>query len=297
MYKIRKKLLILMAILFAAGNVLSWIFPRDDGYTPSVAAGGETASVEISYEPIFEGAAERFVAHRGYSGYAPENSAAAFELAGKMGFWGIETDISETSDGGFVCMHDETVDRTTDGDGKIGDYTLAAIEELSIDSGNYLRTTQNRKIPTFEEYLSICRRYGCVPVIEIKTIKNYDSFMEVIYNSGLAGRCIITGPIDALKEVRARNGEIPVFVIGYYPEPYSQCLEQIAGVGENRGVLYNYPQVEDYVVTALHNQNVYCGVWSIDDEATAEKYIGYGVDFIVTNELPARLNHMVNSND
>ena len=287
-----------MALFFAVGNVLSWIFPRDDGYVPSIAsAGSEAAASEINYEPLFGETGERFVAHRGYSGYAPENSISAFELAGKMGFWGIETDISETSDGGFVCIHDETVDRTTEGDGEVGEYTLQAIEALSIDSGNYLRTTQNRKIPTFEEYLSICNQYGCVPVIEIKTIKNYDAFMDVIYKSGLAGRCIITGPIEALEEVRTRNSEIPVFVIGYYPEPYSQCLDQIAGIGDNRGVLYNYPQVEEYVVKALHNQNVYCGVWSIDDVETAEAYLGYGVDFIVTNELPARLNHMVNTNE
>lgn len=288
-----------MVLFFAVGRVFSWMYPWDDGYTPSVvnADGGENAAEQIVYESVFGGDAERFVAHRGYSGYAPENSIAAFELAGKMGFWGIETDISETSDGGFVCMHDETVDRTTDGDGKIGDYTLEAIEELSIDSGNYLRTTQNRRIPTFEEYLSICNQYDCVPVIEIKTIFDYDSFMDVIYKSGLAGRCIITGPIDVLREVRARNSEIPLLVIGYYPDPYSRCLEEIAEISENRGVLYNYPQVEEYVVKALHDQHIYCGVWSVDDEETAERYLGYGVDFIVTNELPARLNHMVNTNE
>lgn len=287
-----------MILLFSIGTVLWLVFPPNDGYVPSAAMGQPVgAAEEISDEPLFGSEGAKFVAHRGYSGYAPENSIAAFEFAGSMGFWGIETDISQTIDGKFVCMHDETLDRTTDGDGEVGAYTLEQIEEFTIDSGNYLRTTENLKIPRFEEYLDICRQYGCVAVIEIKTISDYDAFLSVIYESGLENRCIITGTLNDLKEVRARNTTIPVMAIGYYPEPYHELLEQIAEIPDNRGVLYNYPQVEENVVKMLHDQNVYCAVWSVDDTEIAEEYVDYGVDFIVTNKIPARLDHMVNTNE
>lgn len=287
-----------MALIFVLAAVIGHFRkPPSEPTAVELSGAAEPQEAPNIDEPIFGEDTERFVAHRGYSGYAPENSIPAFELAGRMGFWGIETDISETSDGAFVCMHDETLDRMTDGEGEIGDYSFEVLEQYSIDSGNYFRTSENLKIPTFEEYLDICREYGCVPVIEIKDIRNYDAFLEVIQNSGLINRCIITGNIDALKEVRSRNSSIPVMTIGYYPASYTEGLSQIAEIQENRGVLYNYPQVEQYVVETLHNQNVLCAVWSIDETDIAEEYLGYGVDFIVTNEIPARLTHMVNMNE
>ena len=98
------------------------------------------------HQPYFQTAVRNvFVAHRGYSNYAPENSLPAFELAGKIGFWGIETDICETSDGQFVCMHDDTLDRTTNGSGAISDYTLDDLSQFQIDYGNYLDTNENLK--------------------------------------------------------------------------------------------------------------------------------------------------------
>ena len=287
-----------MAALFAVSFGMNIFLPKSDD-TGIAAASSHTSieNQETEQSPqqsssVFGGETERFVAHRGYSGYAPENSLAAFELAGKMGFWGIETDISETIDGYFICMHDDDLDRTTDGGGAVGDYTLSQLEAYNIDAGNYVRTTENLKIPTLEEYLNICKTYGCVGIVEIKGIKNYDAFLSVIDSCGMTDRCVITGGnVEDIQEVHARNASIPVMLIGYYPEPYSQCLTQIADIGENRGVLYNYPQVEQYVVETLHNQNVLCAVWTVDDTETAQKYLGYGVDFIVTNEIPARLSY------
>ena len=227
----------------------------------------------------------------------PKTVFPAFELAGKIGFWGIETDICETSDGQFVCMHDDTLDRTTNGSGAISDYTLDDLSQFQIDYGNYLNTNENLKIPTLEEYLSICSTYGNVPIIEIKNIANYDAFLNTIIASGLETHCIITGAIDDVKEIRARNNIIPVMTIGYTPAPYTDNLEHITEISENRGILYNYPQVDQAAIDILHQQNIFCGVWSVDDTETAQKYIDYGADFIVTNEIPARINHMVNDNE
>ncbi len=89
--------------------------------------------------------------------------------------------------------------------------------------------------------------------------------------------------------------------IGYTPAPYTDNLERITEISENRGILYNYPQVDQAAIDILHQQNIFCGVWSVDDthkkqRCGLQKYIDYGADFIVTNEIPARINHMVNDN-
>ena len=66
----------------------------------------------------------KYIAHRGARSLAPENSTKSFELAGKNGAFGIETDIQATSDGELVCMHDATLDRTTNGKGKVSSKSL-----------------------------------------------------------------------------------------------------------------------------------------------------------------------------
>lgn len=296
MYNVRRKLIILTILLFAAAIVCAKIFPNNEtAQTVSVKNPQQTPNSTIS--PLLSEGGEKFVAHRGYSGYAPENSIPAFELAGRIGFWGIETDIYETTDGQFVCMHDETLDRTTDGEGNVTDYSFEAISRFTIDRGNNLKTNENLKIPSLDEYIEICVRYHCVAVVEIKTIRSYDALLNKIIESGLENRCIITGTIDDIKEIRARNSVIPVMTIGYTPAPYTDNLTDIAQIADNRGILYNYPQVDQEAIAALHQQNVYCGVWSVDKTDVAQNYIDYGADFIVTNEIPARLNHMVNENE
>lgn len=292
MYNIRRKLCFLTALLFVVGIIISRL-PNKNNADPASAVNNDIPYVSS----VLTESGEKFVAHRGYSNYAPENSIPAFELAGAMGFWGIETDISETSDGQFVCMHDDTVDRTTDGEGDINYLSFNELNSFKIDFGSNVSKTENLKIPTMNEYLSICIKYNCVPVVEIKNINNYDAFLNEILASGLENRCIITGAIDDILEIRARNTVIPVMTIGYTPAPYTDSLNDISQIPDNRGVLYNFPQVDRESIDILHRQNIYCGVWSVDETEVAQAYEEYGADFIVTNEIPARLNHMINNNE
>lgn len=250
----------------------------------------------ISSDPIFTEGKRRFVAHRGYSNGAPENTVPAFELAGENGFWGIETDIQESADGVFMCMHDEDIDRTTDSGGAIGDYTYGELMNFNITSGSNVEYYSNLKIPTMIEFLNTCVIYDCVPVIEIKNIRNFDAFVETIYQSGLKDRCIITGGIQDLVKVRAINDTIPLMPIGYSNREYTYYIDLVSQLTENRGILYNYPIVDGEVVRKLHDMGIYCGVWVLDTAEDAERYLSYGVDYVVTNEIPS-LDHMINTNE
>ena len=219
----RRWLTFIAVFLFAAAVVQSVFF--DEPRTSTVAADAEvkdertepvtddrepveqaqnepTTQYHISSEPLFGGEEQRFVAHRGFSSSAPENSLPAFELAAKCGFWGIETDISESADGVFMCMHDDTMERTTDTGGAISDYTYSQLMEHNITDGTNIDYYKNLKIPTMIELLNVCIMNDLVPVIEIKHISNYDGFVQLINESGLKKRCIVTGAIDT----RPRRG-------------------------------------------------------------------------------------------
>lgn len=118
------------------------------------------------------------VAHRGASGHAPENTIAAFQKGVEMKADYIEIDVQMTKDGELVVIHDTTVNRTTNGTGKVGDLTLAEIKQL--DAGSWFSETYaGEGVPTFEEVLDEFR--GKVGIlIELKAPELYPGVEQKI---------------------------------------------------------------------------------------------------------------------
>ncbi len=106
-------------------------------------------------------------AHRGASAYAPENTLPAFRLAEEQGADGIELDVHLTKDGELVVIHDEKLDRTTNGTGLVKDYTLAELKTFCADNG--MDGFANARIPTLREVLEQVRPGRMLVNIELKT--------------------------------------------------------------------------------------------------------------------------------
>ena len=118
-------------------------------------------------------------AHRGASAYAPENTMEAFRLAKKMGADGLELDVHLTKDGHMVVAHDETVDRCSDGKGRIVDKTLD--ELLKLDFSKCFDNYSDIRIPTLQEVLEFAKASGLTVNIEIKSgIVLYEKIEEKI---------------------------------------------------------------------------------------------------------------------
>ena len=105
--------------------------------------------------------------HRGASGYAPENTLEAFRLAMDMGADGFELDVHMSLDGELVVIHDESVDRTTDGTGLVRDLTL--VELKALDASNGMETYRGAKIPTLGEVFDLIRDTLHIVNVEVKT--------------------------------------------------------------------------------------------------------------------------------
>ncbi|MEK4298238.1 glycerophosphodiester phosphodiesterase family protein [Oceanobacillus sp. FSL W8-0428] len=118
------------------------------------------------------------IAHRGASGHAPENTMAAFEKAFEMKADYIEIDVQMTKDGELIAIHDTTVDRTTNGTGSVGDYTLEEIQQL--DAGSWFGPEfSGERIPTFEEIIDAYRgKIGLL--IELKSPELYPGMEEKV---------------------------------------------------------------------------------------------------------------------
>lgn len=107
--------------------------------------------------------------HRGARGLAPENTLVAFRKARDLGLEYVELDIQITSDGHLVVIHDHTVDRTTDGSGRVGDLTLDEIKRL--DAGSFFAPEyRGIRVPTFGEF---CEGFAQTFSIQLE-IKSYD---------------------------------------------------------------------------------------------------------------------------
>ena len=139
------------------------------------------------------------VAHRGnWRSNAPENSLAAIDSAIQMKVDVVELDVWRTKDGQLVLMHDKTVDRTTNGTGKIADLTLAEIKQLRLKdhSGNLTVHT----VPTLEEGLRLAK--GKIMVNLDKASSYFDEVYEVLRKTGTADMVIMKGgqPADEVEQ-------------------------------------------------------------------------------------------------
>lgn len=118
-------------------------------------------------------------AHRGASGYCPENTLPAFEKAVEMGAQGIELDIQLTKDEKIVVIHDEWINRTSDGEGWVKDYTLEELRRYNYNKN--FPELGHVDIPTMEEVFALIRPTDLIINIELKTgIVFYDRLEERI---------------------------------------------------------------------------------------------------------------------
>lgn len=139
----------------------------------------------------------RAIAHRGYSQDAPENTLPAYKLAKQRGFNYAECDISLTSDGKAVLLHDDSIDRTSNGTGYIGEMTLAQVRTYDFGSWKNAAYT-GTQIPTFEEFIALCKNIGIHPYIELKretthraalTQAQVQGLVDVAHAYGMRGKC------------------------------------------------------------------------------------------------------------
>lgn len=107
------------------------------------------------------------IGHRGDSQNAPENTMAAFAKAIDAGTQMVEFDIRQAASGELVVIHDERVDRTTDGQGEVSKLDLEALREFSAGAW-FAPEFESERIPTLDEVLDLCVSGKCVPMVEIK---------------------------------------------------------------------------------------------------------------------------------
>lgn len=276
-----------------------WLDPSDNAYQGTVFNELSTllaqTEQQLSRTPDISQSLNRtntvrYLAHRGFSALAPENTIPAFELAGKHNYWGIETDVINTSDGHWVVIHDDTVDRTTNGSGTVNQMTLSQIRTLTVDEGSNISMYPNLKVPTLVEFLNVCKKYNKIPVIEIKPSANLNfisSFVDIIKSYGFETTAMIMSvKKEVLNEIRLINKKILLIYSDYLTGASITYLKQLGNAGFC--IPYesiNYSGADVYVQNTYRQGIDHIIAWTVNSNALARTMRNYGVNYILTDTL------------
>ena len=235
----------------------------------------------------------RLCAHRGFSAAMPENSMPAFGTAIALGAEEIEFDLWTSKDGVLVSCHDDTLDRVSNGTGKIYEHTYE--ELLRVDFGmKHGERYQGLRISTFEEIL---QKFAGRAVMNIhmkiwdngfvddkmqeivRLLKKYDCEQHVYF---------MTTNDEKLKKLKAYAPALRCCVGHDHTRPW-EIVERAIALGAEKVQLYK-PYFNEEMINKAHAHGIKCNVFFADDVEEAKAYLDMGVDCILTNDYLAMKN-------
>lgn len=233
--------------------------------------------------------------HRGAMGYAPENTMASFELARKMGVDAIELDVHLSADGQLVVIHDESVDRTTDGTGAVNHLSLAELKALDAGA-KFDPQFAGERIPTLDEVLTWAK--GHLPVvIECKIQPDWEQVVEALV--ALVDRLDVADQVAFISfdhyiprglKKRRPNWQAGALYVGRPVDPVS-----VAGAALANGVLPHFAYLSPELAKTMHAEGKWVGTWCPNSEPELQYAIAMGADMIGTN-YPDRLQRLLGLN-
>lgn len=227
----------------------------------------------------------RVIAHRGLSGIEAENTNAAFVAAGNRTYWGIETDVHKTVDGFFVIIHDDRTGRVANRDISVEQSSYGELNALTLKDKDGSTKRKDLVIPTLEEYIGICKKYGKAAVLELKNRFAYEDIEQVVKIIGdadyLESTVFISFVLENLIDIRKI---LPNQKAQYLTDKFSDKI--LNALIENKLDLdIYYKNLDPEIVGKLKDNNIEINCWTCDDSEDAERLAEYGVDYITSNIL------------
>lgn len=227
-------------------------------------------------------------AHRGYSGRYPENTMLAFQKAVEAGTDGIELDVHSTRDGVLVIHHDETLNRTTDGFGRICECSFGDLYSLNA-AARFRKGYPRQQIPRLEEYCEWVREQHVQTNLEIKNdMVFYPSIEENVWRMlekyGITDRVMISSfnhiTLKKIKEIapEARVGALVLPEWGVKVRPGAYCAE--AGFEAYHP---SWEHLDQEAVQDCRLHHIEVNVWTVNEPMKVDQLYSWGCDGVITN--------------
>ncbi|KSU84149.1 glycerophosphoryl diester phosphodiesterase [Fictibacillus enclensis] len=268
----------------------------------SLFAGATTEAAKNPHDDVLD------IAHRGASGYAPEHTLTSYKMGDRMHGDYIEIDLQMTKDGKLIAMHDETVDRTTDGTGKVKDFTLEQIKKL--DAGSWFNEKypqyanpryEGLKVPTLEE---IFKTFGKNKkyYIETKSPDVYPGMEEALlrlvnkYDINKDTLLVQSFSKESLLKVHELDPSVRLIQLLSYKkhavltdQEAADMKKYAVGIGPN----FNYLD-QAYVQTA-RQAHLDVHPYTVNEATDMQRLIDWGVTGMFTN-FPDKLHRLIKEN-
>jgi len=259
--------------------------------------------------PFFDVPVPTVIGHRGASGELPENTMGAFERAVAQGAVILETDVHATRDGALVLFHDDTLERTTDGVGRIADHTLAELARLdaghrfSPGGAGFPERGKGHRIPRLEDALRAFPGVRFNVEIKERVPALIEGTVELVRRLGREETVLLAAAEDDtmadLRAYLARSGARPA--VGASAGDVVACVRAaIDGTPPPPGPMAlqvppdfaGRPLVTRELVAHAHAHGIVVHVWTINDPAEMERLLDLGVDGVMS-DFPGRLAEVI----
>lgn len=268
--------LLIVCVLAVVSLVIAFL-----GATPA-----RVSATELLGQTRAAGEQAFIASHRGGGATAPENTLPAVTQALSAGFDYVEVDVALTADRHPVLMHDATVDRTTDGQGRLSSLTLEQVR--SLDAGAWFdERYAGTPVPTFPEFLDVLDASGHRAIVELKGEWDAAAVEAAVAEMSTRGleRRIALSSFDArtLAMVAAASDVVPrLFILRHLPDDVVRAATEAAvrGLVVDRRALLDRPEV----VEELHDAGIRVVVYTLNHDTQWDAVTALGVDGIVTDD-------------
>ncbi|HKB82526.1 MAG TPA: glycerophosphodiester phosphodiesterase [Burkholderiales bacterium] len=233
----------------------------------------------------------RIVAHRGGGLLAPENTLSAIRLARNLGFVGVEFDVKLTADGIPVLMHDDTLERTTNGLGPVAETSYKEIAKL--DAGGWFGNEfSGEPVPSFAAACALCREAGVWANVEIKPSPGQERetgaavarMAKLLWAGSHPPPLLSSFSALALEAAAVESPELPRALLVVEPPP--NWLAQVDRL-QCVALHVSHQHLNHALVEAVHNSGRGVLTYTVNDSETALDLLDWGVDALVTDHLDA----------
>ena len=220
-------------------------------------------------------------AHRGASEYCPENTMMSFYMGMQMGANGIETDVRKTKDGVLVLFHDDTLDRVTGVEGKIGDFTYDELKSFPVKKGEI-----HDLIPTLEDFLSHFSYRDITFAIELKDDGIEKEVADLIFKYGIEKKTVVTA--FEIERIRRIKEYAPTLRTGFLTGRIDDALtDELIAIGADE-ICPKGSNVTTENVEKWHRLGFNVRAWGISDESIMKQVYDAGANGMTVN-FPDRL--------